>query len=171
MFPTHDRHRRGRDPEASAAPICRPGRLALLGVLAAFALHAPPADADDDEMARTFTYAGRVLGPDGKPLAGAKVWISGLKPGVIEYAERTPTGKDGTFRFTVRRDEFGTVAATPTEAHIRAANTLISSLRQDLLRLTKKVSTATDAATHGAPGVQQGRAVGGRPAPRRGTAE
>jgi hypothetical protein len=46
-----------------------------------------------------------------------------------------------------RRDEFGTGAATPTEAHIQAANTLISSLRQDLLRLTKRVSTATDAAT------------------------
>jgi hypothetical protein len=46
------------------------------------------------------------------------------------------------------RDEFGTGAATPTEAHIQAANSLISVLRQDLLRLTKKVSTSTDAAMH-----------------------
>ena len=45
-----------------------------------------------------------------------------------------------------RRDEFGTGAAAPTEAHLQTVNALISSLRQDLLRLTKKVSGATDAA-------------------------
>src|SRR5262249_31522151 len=55
----------------------------------------------------TFSYAGRVLGPEGKPLPGAKVFISGLNPGVIEFRERTTSGPDGTFRFTVRRDEFG----------------------------------------------------------------
>jgi len=45
-----------------------------------------------------------------------------------------------------RRDEFGTGAAAPTEAHLQAANALISSLRKDLLGLTKQVSSATDAA-------------------------
>jgi hypothetical protein len=61
----------------------------------------------------TFTYAGRVLGPDGKPLARAKVSVSGLTPGVIEFRERTITGSDGTFRFTLRRDEFGDKGVVP----------------------------------------------------------
>jgi hypothetical protein len=55
----------------------------------------------------SLVYAGRVLDPDGKPLAGAKVLISGLTPGVIEFRERAVTGADGTFRFVVRREEFG----------------------------------------------------------------
>lgn len=45
-----------------------------------------------------------------------------------------------------RRDEFGTAAAAPTEAHIQAANALITALRNDLLRLTKRVSNAAEAA-------------------------
>jgi hypothetical protein len=46
-----------------------------------------------------------------------------------------------------RRDEFGTNAAAPTEAHIQAANALITSLRKDLLKLTKRVSTSAQAAS------------------------
>jgi hypothetical protein len=46
-----------------------------------------------------------------------------------------------------RRDEFGAGAAAPTEAHIRAANALITLLRNDLLKLTKKVSAAAAAAS------------------------
>jgi RNA polymerase sigma factor (sigma-70 family) len=99
--------------------------LLLAGVLAVFVLHAPPAEGDPprpappapappaDPMGQTFTYAGRVLGPDGKPLPGAKVHICGLNPGVIQYAERATTGKGGTFRFTVRRDEFGDKGRVP----------------------------------------------------------
>lgn len=61
----------------------------------------PPAPA-----AETFHYAGRVLGPDGKPLAGAKIHIAGLNLGVIEFRERAVSGPDGKFCFQVRRDEF-----------------------------------------------------------------
>jgi hypothetical protein len=46
-----------------------------------------------------------------------------------------------------RRDEFGTGAAAPTEAHIQAANALISLLRHDLLKLTQKVGAAAEAAS------------------------
>jgi hypothetical protein len=45
------------------------------------------------------------------------------------------------------RDEFGTHAAAPTEGHVRAVNELIISLRGELLKLTKKVGSAADAAS------------------------
>jgi hypothetical protein len=46
-----------------------------------------------------------------------------------------------------RRDEFGAGAAAPTEAHLQAVNELISSLRQELLRLTQNVTTVATAST------------------------
>jgi RNA polymerase sigma factor (sigma-70 family) len=79
----------------------------------------PPPPARDhtekpaDPAGETFTFAGRVLGPDGKPLAQAKLYICGLTPGVIEYRERGLSGPDGSFRFTVRRDEFGEKGVVP----------------------------------------------------------
>ena len=76
----------------------------------------PPAQVDKpmpDDASGPLTYKGRVLSLDGKPVAGAKVWISGLKPGVIEFVPRTTTGKDGTYEFTVRRDEFGDKGRVP----------------------------------------------------------
>jgi hypothetical protein len=45
-----------------------------------------------------------------------------------------------------RRDEFGADAAAPTEGHIRAANALMTSLRNDLLKLTRKVTSAANVA-------------------------
>jgi RNA polymerase sigma factor (sigma-70 family) len=109
------------------------GLVAGGAVLAARQLPAPPGEARAPEAEQpaasgkptpvpgkpaepaqeTFTYAGRVLGPDGKPLAGAKVYICGLTPGVIEFRKRTTSGEDGTFRFTVRRDEFGDKGVVP----------------------------------------------------------
>jgi hypothetical protein len=46
-----------------------------------------------------------------------------------------------------RRDEFGLQAPAPTEAHIQAANNLIKTLREDLLRVTQKVRGATEVAS------------------------
>src|SRR5215471_17992298 len=46
-----------------------------------------------------------------------------------------------------QQDEFGTGAASPTEAHLQAANELIRSLRTGLLGLTKKVTSAVEAAS------------------------
>jgi hypothetical protein len=46
-----------------------------------------------------------------------------------------------------RRDEFGKSAAAPTEAHIRAANRLINSLRRGLLTRTRHVTEAVQVAT------------------------
>jgi hypothetical protein len=43
-----------------------------------------------------------------------------------------------------RRDEFGSGAEAPTEAHIRAANELVSTLRRDLYRRTRQVQSAVE---------------------------
>lgn len=45
-----------------------------------------------------------------------------------------------------RRVEFGSGAAAPSEAHIQAANALIGSLRRDLLRFTRRVTSSVQAA-------------------------
>ncbi len=67
----------------------------------------PRAEEPANPLNETFTFGGRVLDPDGKPFAGAKVFVCGLNPGVIEFRERTVSGSDGTFRIVIRRDEFG----------------------------------------------------------------
>jgi len=46
-----------------------------------------------------------------------------------------------------QRDEFANGAATPSDGHIEAVNGLITSLREGLLKMTKKVSDAAEAAT------------------------
>jgi RNA polymerase sigma factor (sigma-70 family) len=73
----------------------------------------PAAEKPADPSPEVFTYAGRVLDPDGKPLAGAKLFVCGLTPGVIEFRERAVSGPDGTFRFRLRRDEFGNKGVVP----------------------------------------------------------
>jgi hypothetical protein len=45
-----------------------------------------------------------------------------------------------------RRGEFGTGPESPTEAHLRAANGLISTLRRDLFRITRKVQSSVEGA-------------------------
>ena len=45
-----------------------------------------------------------------------------------------------------RREEFGTGAAAPSEGHIQAVNTLMSTLRRGLLELSKGVTEAVQAA-------------------------
>lgn len=43
-----------------------------------------------------------------------------------------------------RREEFGTGDAAPSEGHIRAVNELLKTLRQDLMRYTKRVSGSVE---------------------------
>lgn len=45
-----------------------------------------------------------------------------------------------------RREEFGNTAAAPTEGHLRAVNELITSLRDDLLKTTQRVTQAVETA-------------------------
>jgi hypothetical protein len=57
-----------------------------------------------------------------------------------------------------RREEFGTGAAAPTEGHIQAVNSLIGSLRTELLRMTNQVTHSVETAV-GTPGGRQLRQV------------
>jgi RNA polymerase sigma factor (sigma-70 family) len=62
--------------------------------------------------AESVTYAGRVLDPDGRPVAGAKVYLkSGYKKGEQYSREELPplgtTGADGRFRLTAPRAQLG----------------------------------------------------------------
>jgi RNA polymerase sigma factor (sigma-70 family) len=96
----------------------------------------PPAD-DKDSLA----YGGRVLGPDGKPVAGAKLYLT---PTVIypnrpsSSPENATTDPDGRFTFTVPKAQFGDrytfVAATASGCGIGLA-TVPPSDRRDGLTL------------------------------------
>jgi RNA polymerase sigma factor (sigma-70 family) len=65
--------------------------------------------ARSDEKA-TVAYSGRVLDPDGKPVAGAKLYLT-LAWGYPHEPSPSPefgtTGPDGLFRFQARKAEFG----------------------------------------------------------------
>jgi RNA polymerase sigma factor (sigma-70 family) len=73
----------------------------------AAAAPAPPTDAEPhgtkEGPKESLTFAGRVLDPDGKPVAGAtlSVWTSAAKRDAPR--PRQTTGKDGRFRVSVRR--------------------------------------------------------------------
>jgi RNA polymerase sigma factor (sigma-70 family) len=67
-----------------------------------------PAVPDPPRKEDTLVYGGRVLAPDGQPVAGAKLYLS------LRYARKRPalspevatTGPDGRFRFTVPKARF-----------------------------------------------------------------
>jgi RNA polymerase sigma factor (sigma-70 family) len=59
-------------------------------------------------------FEGRVLDPDGKPVAGAKLFTLYYTPKVLPIPVRGASDKDGGFRFSVPRKDFdGSVAARP----------------------------------------------------------
>jgi protocatechuate 3,4-dioxygenase beta subunit len=57
------------------------------------------------EAEATAEVRGRVLGPDGKPLIGAKLYLAKSGPGAPAPAEKTTSGTDGRFRFAVPKSE------------------------------------------------------------------
>jgi RNA polymerase sigma factor (sigma-70 family) len=68
---------------------------------------AAPALAKADEVVpNSVTYAGHVLDPDGKPVAGAKLFAVYYTPRVLPIPERGTSDKDGRFKFTIRTKEF-----------------------------------------------------------------
>jgi RNA polymerase sigma factor (sigma-70 family) len=95
-----------------------------------------PAAADEKE---SLTYAGRVVGPDGKPVAGAKLYLTLA----WYYTKRTApspaaatTGADGRFRFTVPKAKFGeqasVVAATASGLGVTWVDVWPGSNAEDL---------------------------------------
>jgi RNA polymerase sigma factor (sigma-70 family) len=67
---------------------------------------AEPAKPPADDVGGAVTYSGRVLGPDGKPVEGAKLYALYYTPKVLPIPQRGVSDKDGGFRFTVERKEF-----------------------------------------------------------------
>jgi RNA polymerase sigma factor (sigma-70 family) len=94
---------RGHKPDA---PAREPGRDTTAKLRAAN---------DKDSLA----YSGRVLGPDGRPVPGAKLYLTPLwsyLSGPSSWPEYATTGPDGRFQFTAPKakfaDHFTVVAAT-----------------------------------------------------------
>jgi protocatechuate 3,4-dioxygenase beta subunit len=83
---------------------------------------AKPQAADDKD---SMNYGGRVLGPDGKPVAGAKLYMKGGYKKGEEYSREeqspldAPTGSDGRFKFSVPKAKY---AGMPTVLTAMAAN-------------------------------------------------
>jgi RNA polymerase sigma factor (sigma-70 family) len=75
----------------------------------------PPAADDKD----SFAYAGRVLGPDGKPVAGAKLYLTpwwGYHYEPFTSPESATTGPDGRFAFTAPKAKDRNLAAIVSAA-------------------------------------------------------
>ncbi len=66
------------------------------------------ADADNAQASKpdAFEFAGKVVGTDGKPVAGAKVFVIYYTPTHIETKPRATSTADGRFAFTMSKREF-----------------------------------------------------------------
>jgi hypothetical protein len=104
-----------------------------------------------DVMSEVFERAGSRSGPQPRRNGASGTRMSRATPVLQPWlrAQAINVTRHAAALRPFRRNEFGTGAAAPTEAHLQAANALISLLRNDLLRLTKQVSGATDAAIRG----------------------
>jgi RNA polymerase sigma factor (sigma-70 family) len=73
---------------------------------------AAPAVPDDDQG--DIAFAGRVLGPDGKPFAGARLHLLYYTPKALPVPARATSDAEGRFRFSVARADFDrTSSAAP----------------------------------------------------------
>jgi RNA polymerase sigma factor (sigma-70 family) len=63
-----------------------------------------PKEPDKDVLA----YGGRVLDPNGKPVAGAKLYLLYYTPKALPVPVRATSNEEGRFRFTVPKAEFDT---------------------------------------------------------------
>ena len=100
---------------AGSAPLSRQGRLllitaALLVVLAVAAIRVGPRALAEAVTAATegpsVTVHGEVLDPDGRPMAGARLFVPYHTKAGYRALEKTATGPDGQFRFTIAESEF-----------------------------------------------------------------
>ncbi|MBI1914174.1 MAG: sigma-70 family RNA polymerase sigma factor [Planctomycetes bacterium] len=66
---------------------------------------AEPAKADKPERSEAILCTGRVLGPDGKPVAGAKLFLRIRDPWEKKLPVRATSDKEGKFDFAFKRSE------------------------------------------------------------------
>ena len=69
-----------------------------------------PAISPKDERGGTVEYRGRIIGPDGRPVAGAKLYLTvahGYAREPFPSPEYATTGPAGRFEFTVPRAKYG----------------------------------------------------------------
>ena len=79
------------------------------------------------------------------PLRNTEAAKSGMAPAVLTTwlrAQSINVNRHAAALRPFRREEFGAGAAVPSEGHIQAVNTLITSLRRGLLKMTKQVTDA-----------------------------
>jgi RNA polymerase sigma factor (sigma-70 family) len=69
---------------------------------------AKPDPEKKDDAKGSFTYGGRVLDPDGKPVAGAKLYLLYYTPKSLPVPVRATSNEEGRFRFTVAKTDFDT---------------------------------------------------------------
>src|SRR5262249_13853094 len=65
-----------------------------------------------DEDQGDISYAGRVLDPEGKPLAGAKVHLLYYTPKALPVPARATSDAEGRFQFRVARADFDRTSST-----------------------------------------------------------
>ena len=65
-----------------------------------------PATKTGETLPDKFTYRGRVVGPDGKPVKDAQVFLYVHSPASKPISPRAKTDADGRFSFDVTRSEF-----------------------------------------------------------------
>jgi RNA polymerase sigma factor (sigma-70 family) len=96
-------------PTGPAAPISAPPRIGA---------HDPaPEPVKATSKAETLAYRGRVLGPSGQPVAGAKLYLTpmlGYLHQPYPSSEATTTGPDGRFAFTVPEAKYRNQGTTVT---------------------------------------------------------
>jgi hypothetical protein len=78
---------------------------AALALLAAAGIRVVAADDPKDKANARYGVNGQVLDPDGRPVAGAKVYLRPLADDRAEQQPRTTTGTDGRFALSVARSE------------------------------------------------------------------
>jgi RNA polymerase sigma factor (sigma-70 family) len=118
--------RNPREPGRKAAPVAaQAGPKAKGG--------AAPADRE------SLTIRGRVLGPDGKPFAGAKLYLHDPNPGKAAPAVRATSGKDGRFQFPFTRRAGQVVAMAEGNGCDWASVGQAEARRELTLRLVKDV--------------------------------
>jgi RNA polymerase sigma factor (sigma-70 family) len=66
----------------------------------------PAPGAKSEPLPEKFTYQGRAIGPDGKPVKGARVFLHWHSPAPQPLVERARTDAEGRFSFEVKRAEF-----------------------------------------------------------------